>query len=380
MTTTRLALKTHFRKLKDPRRRHRQRHRFLDIIAIGICAVIAGADTWKDIEAFGRRRRAWLKRFLALPNGIPAHDTFERVFGRLDPIAFQACLRGWLVELSGALGLSHIAIDGKTLRGSGHAGAGLGPLHLVNAWATRYHLSLGEVAVDAKSNEITAIPKLLEVLDLRGALVTIDAMGCQKAIADKVVAGGGDYVLTVKANQKELLGDIQECVNRTLDGGVEGQDYQIYEKEEHGHGRQERRSYLVIPDPRGIGQQGAWAKLRVVGMCTRERTAGGETSCEVSYFIGSRKAGARAYARVLRDHWRVENNLHWQLDVSFGEDHSRTAERQAAANLASVRRVALALLKRHPSTDSIRNKRLQAAWDIQFLEEVLTGGANSESL
>ncbi len=378
--TTRLALKSHFRKLKDPRRRHGQQHRFLDIIGLAICAVIAGAETWKEIEAFGRRRRAWLKRFLALPNGIPSHDTFERVFSGLDPAAFQACLRGWLLELAGALGLSHVAIDGKTLRGSGAPGAGLGPLHLVSAWATRYHLSLGEVAVDAKSNEITAIPKLLEALDLHGALVTIDAMGCQKDIAEKVVARGGDYVLTVKANQEALLADIQECVNETLDHGVEGRDYQLYEKEESGHGRQERRSYLVIPEPEGIGQRAAWAKLRVVGMCTRERTEGGKSSTEVSYFIGSKKAGARTYARVLRDHWRVENNLHWQLDVSFGEDRSRTAQRQAAASLATLRRLALALLKRHPSKASIHNKRMQAAWDAQFLEEVLTSGANSESL
>jgi predicted transposase YbfD/YdcC len=253
-------------------------------------------------------------------------------------------------------------------------------LHLVNAWATRCHLCLGEVAVDGKSNEITAIPKLLEVLDLRGALVTIDAMGCQKQIAEQVAAAGGDYVLTVKANHPELLSDIQECVNRTLDRGTDGLDYQVYEKEEHGHGRHERRSYLVIPDPEGIRQRDQWAKLCVVGMCTRERTAGAKTSCEVSYFIGSKKAGARTYARVLRDHWRVENNLHWQLDVSFSEDHSRTAERQAAANLASVRRLALTLLQRHPSTASIRNKRLQAAWDVQFLQEVLTGGAKSENL
>jgi predicted transposase YbfD/YdcC len=276
MTTSRPTLKAHFRKLKDPRRRHGQKHRFLDIIAIGICAVIAGADTWKDIETFGLRRQTWLKRFLSLPNGIPAHDTFERVFAHLDPIAFQACLRGWLLELSGALGLGHIAIDGKTLRRSGDAAAGLGPLHVVSAWATRYHLSVGEVAVDAKSNEITAIPKLLELLDLHGALVTIDAMGCQKAIAEKVVAGGGDYVLTVKANQEQLLSDIQECVNHTLDRGVEGQDYQIYEKTEHGHGREETRSYLVIPDPQGISRRDEWAKLRVVGMCTRQRTAGGQ--------------------------------------------------------------------------------------------------------
>lgn len=380
MTPARVALKAHFRKLKDPRRRHGQHHRFLDIIAIAICAVIAGANTWGDIATFGQRRHAWLKRFLALPNGIPSHDTFERVFARLDPQQFQVCFREWLLALSGALNIKHIAVDGKTLRGSGNAAAGLGPLHLVSAWATQQHLSLGQVAVDGKSNEITAIPQLLELLDLHGALVTIDAMGCQKAIAQKVVDGGGDYLLVVKGNQEHLLEDIQGCVSQALDHGQAGRDYQISEKTEQGHGRAEKRTYVVIPEPEGIRQRDKWPKLRVVGMCWSERTVQGETSTEVRYFIGSKKAGAQYYGRALRGHWRIENNLHWQMDIAFGEDHHRTQERQAADNLAFVRRIAVSLLKRHPSKESIRNKRLQAGWDNDFLTEVIQGSANSENL
>lgn len=375
---TSLSIKAHFRPLRDPRRRHGQEHRFLDIVVIAVCAVIGGANSWTGIALFGRTHRAWFKRFLALPNGIPSHDTFERVFQRLDPQAFGACLRQWLLALTGTLSLRHIAIDGKTLRGSGSSG--LGPLHLVSAWATAQHLSLGQVAVAADSNEITAIPQLLELLDLQGALVTLDAMGCQKAVAREIIDRGGDYVLTVKANQEQLLDDIQQCVGRVLDDGIEGRDYQIYEKTELGHGRQERRSYVVIPQPKGIRQQADWPKLRVVGMCHSERTVQGKTSSEVRYFIGSKQAGARSYGRCLRNHWRIENNLHWQMDVAFAEDQNRTAQRQAAENLALLRRIALTVLKRHPSKESIRNKRLQAGWDTNFLEEVLRGAANSDSL
>ncbi len=371
-----LSIKSHFRKLRDPRRRHGREHRFLDIVVIAICAVIGGANSWRAIALFGRTHRVWFKRFLALPNDIPSYHTFKRLFQLVNPQTFQACLRQWLLDLSGVLKVSHIAIDGKTLRGSGSSC--LGPLHLVSAWATQHHLSLGQVAVDAKSNEITAIPKLLELLDLHGAVVSIDAIGCQKAIAEKIVAGGGDYVLTVKDNQEHLLDDIQQCVGEVLEHGVEGRDYQTYEKTEQGHGREETRSYVVVPEPEGIRQREGWRKLRVVGMCHCERTVQGKTSSEVRYFIGSKKASARYYARVLRDHWRIENNLHWQLDIAFDEDHNRTVHRQAAENLAMLRRLALVLVKRHPSKDSLRNKRLQAGWDMKFLEEVLRASGNSE--
>ena len=218
-----LSIPRFFAPLKDPRRVHRRLHHLQDIVVIALCAVIAGAQDWQEIETFGRKRRDWLRRFLELPNGIPSHDTFERVFDRLKPQAFQACFRAWVRALGAALGIKHVAIDGKTLRGSGSAK--LGPLHLVSAWATAQRLSLGQVAVDAQSNEITAIPALLELLDLQGALVTIDAMGCQKDIAAKIVAGGGHYALTVKDNQPHLLEDIQASFERAIDQDFAGVEH-----------------------------------------------------------------------------------------------------------------------------------------------------------
>jgi len=373
MAQSSLTIKAHFRNLKDPRRKHGQRHRFLDIIVIAICAVIAGANSWTDIAAFGRRRRAWLQRFLDLPSGIPSHDTFERVFQLLNPAAFQACFRQWMLTLAETVGCTQIAIDGKTLRGSGSAD--LGPLHLVSAWATANHLSLGQVAVAAKSNEITAIPKLLDLLDLRGALVTIDAMGCQKAIAAKIREGGGHYVLTVKDNQEHLLNDIRDCLIRADERDYRGVTVDRYATLEEGHGRQEKRSYLILHEPAGMGERAAWRDLRVIGLCYSERTVNGVTGMETRYFIGSKKASARYYGQALRNHWRIENCLHWQMDVGFREDEQRTRERHAAQNMALLRRLAVGLLKR-AGTGSIANKRLQAAWDTDFLEEVVRGSGS----
>lgn len=368
---TNLSIAKYFAKLKDPRRRHRRLHHLQDIIVIALCAVIAGAQDWQEIETFGRTRRDWLRRFLELPNGIPAHDTFERVFNRLKPQAFQACFREWVQAISAALRIRHVAIDGKTLRGSGSAK--LGPLHLVSAWASAQHLSLGQVAVDAKSNEITAIPALLELLDLNGALVTIDAMGCQKAIARKVVDQGGDYALTVKDNQPQLLEDIQHRFEQAFDTDFTGLEHDTYEKRDRGHGREELRRYTVLYTTEGIRHHEEWAGLTTIGMCYSERTVKGETTTEVRYFIGSRKASAKYYGSGLRHHWGIENNLHWQLDVNFGEDHNRVSKRNAAENLALLRRLSLTLLQAHPAKLSIAKKRFAAALDPDFLEEILHG-------
>jgi predicted transposase YbfD/YdcC len=364
-----LSILKHFRKLKDPRRRHRRLHRLQDILVIALCAVIAGAQDWQDIETFGRKRYDWLQRFLELPNGIPSHDTFERVFNRLNPPVFQACFREWVQAVQEALRIKHVAIDGKTLRGSGTAQ--LGPLHLVSAWATGQSLSLGQVAVDSKSNEITAIPALLELLDLKGALVTIDAMGCQKAIAQKIIDQGGDYILTVKDNQEHLLQDIERSVAQAFEGDFAGVEHDAFETRERGHGRDEYRSYTVIHSTAGLRHAADWAKLTTIGMCYSERTVAGVTSEETRYFIGSRKASARTYGTALRDHWRIENTLHWQLDVTFGEDRNRVTKRHAAENLALLRRQTLSLLKAHPSKLSIAKKRFAAALDTEFLEEIL---------
>ena len=370
-----LSIQESFRKLKDPRIQRRKRHLLLDIIVITICGVICGCNDWQQIQTFARARKDWLKKFLRLPNGIPSHDTCERVFDRLDPHAFQACFGEWMQELHEALGLSQIAIDGKTLRGSGVGGRT--PLHLVSAWATANHLSLGQIAVQEKSNEIPAIPKLLELLDVHGALVTIDAMGCQKEIAAKIVEGGGDYVLTVKDNQPSLHEAIRGYFEKAAEQDFAGFNHDHYCTEERGHGRHERRDYHIIVDPVGLPNQDEWTALRAIGLCVSEVLRDGAISHEVRYFIGSRKARAKVYGQALRNHWGIENNLHWQLDVSFAEDKSRVSKRNGAANLASVRRLALCLLKQHPDNRSIACKRLLAALDPNFLQEVLNGAANS---
>jgi predicted transposase YbfD/YdcC len=372
------SIKKHFRRLRDPRVGGRTQHLLIDIVVIAICGVIADCDDWHDIVQFAQKREAWFKRFLKLPNGIPSHDTFERVFARIDPRVFQRCCVDWLRAAADLVGVRHIAIDGKTLCGSGTTK--LRPLHLVSAWAVEAHLSLGQVAVDRKSNEITAIPQLLELLDLKGALVSIDAMGCQKAIAGKIVARGGDYILSVKGNQEHLLQDIQTTVEQALEGKLPANLIDQYTSSEISHGRREERSHLVIHCLKGIRDRQLWPGLSTVGMCCRERVVNGETITEVRYFIGSRCMSARRYAKALRKHWAIENNLHWQLDVSFGEDASHIQDRNGAANFSLLRKMALSLLKRHPAKESMARKRKAAALDPQFLAEALAGANKVEKI
>lgn len=377
--TTQLTIEHHFRKLKDPRINRHKKHQLLDIIIIALCAVICGAEDWQQIATFGRERRDWLKRSLALSNGIPSHDTFERVFDRIDPRAFHQCFQSWVAALADKLKIKHIAIDGKTLRGSGSDK--LGALHLVSAWATEQHLSLGQVATAEKSNEITAIPELLELLDLQGAIVTIDAMGCQKAIASKIVERGGHYVLTAKDNQPNLVEDIQAALEKALEGDFEGLRLDQHSTYDKGHGREENRHYTILIDPEGIRNIDDWIDLKVIGMCVRERRVGkAEPSTEISFFIGDKVMSAKAYGKVLRNHWGIENNLHWQLDVSFAEDENRVAKRNGAENLSMLRRIALMMLKRHPSKQSFAVKQFVAALSPTFLEEVLTANVNAGKL
>jgi len=379
VATTHVGLfKKHFRSLPDPRVVGRTRHLLVDIVVLAICGVIADCDDWSDIAQFAQKREAWFRRFLKLPAGIPAHDTLERVFAALDSRAFERSCLAWFRSAADLLGIGHIAIDGKTMRGS--AGAKLGPLHVVSAWATQANLTLGQVAVAKKSNEITAIPKLLELLDLHGALVTIDAMGCQKEIAKKIVDGGGDYLLAVKGNQDRLLEDIQATVEKALNGELDKGVVAEYTTREDGHGRHEERSYVVVHDVEGLRDRDAWPKASTVGICCYERTVAGKVSSEVHYFIGSRRMGARKHAQALRNHWKIENNLHWQLDVSFGEDNSRIQDRRAAENFGLLRKLALSLLKRNPAKTSIARKRKAAALDTGFLEETLAGARNLEKV
>ena len=379
VATTRVgSIKKHFRSLPDPRVVGRTRHLLIDIVVIATCGVIADCDDWSDIVQFAQKREAWFRRFLKLPGGIPAHDTLERVFAALDSRAFERCCLAWFRAAADLLGIGHIAIDGKTMRGS--ASAKLGPLHVVSAWATQANLTLGQLAVDKKSNEITAIPELLELLDLHGALVTIDAMGCQKEIAKKIVDRGGDYLLAVKGNQEHLLEDIQATVEKALNGELDKGVVAEYTTREDGHGRHEERSYVVVHDVESLRDREVWSKASTVGMCCCERTVAGKVSTEVHYFIGSRRMGARKHAQALRNHWKIENNLHWQLDVSFGEDNSRIQDRRGAENFGLLRKLALSLLKRNPAKNSIARKRKAAALDTDFLEEILAGVHNTEKV
>jgi len=372
------SIKKHFRRVVDPRVVGRTEHRLVDILAIAICAVIANCNGWRDIVVFAKNRSSWFKRFLLLPHGIPSEDTFRRVFNQLNPGTFQSCFVAWMKEINDLAGLKHVAIDGKSLRHSGNEGAGLRMLHSVSAWATEQHLLLGQVMTEEKSNEITAIPKLLQLLDLHGALVTIDAIGCQKELAQQIVEGHGDYVLTVKANQPKLLEDIQATVEKALDGKLPEVEVEQYSKKESGHGRQEERICTVIHQVEAIRERASWANLTTVGMIYSERTVQGETTNEVRYFIGSRKMGARKYAKILRGHWSIENQLHWHLDVCFGEDASSIEKRNAGANFAVLRRIAVSLLRQNLRKESLARKRMEAALDPDFLAEILTG-ANQQA-
>jgi predicted transposase YbfD/YdcC len=377
-TTSVGSIKRHFRRLKDPRVVGRSRHLLVDIIVLAICGVIADCDDWPEIVLFAQKRLTWFRRILQLPNGVPCCDTFERVFDKLDPRVFQSCCLAWLRTMTDVLDMGHIAIDGKTLCGS--AGSKWGPLHLVSAWATQANLTLGQIAVDSKSNEITAIPPLLELLDLRGALVTIDAMGCQKQIAKEIVSRGGDYLLAVKGNQEHLLHDVQATVERALNDESPQHKVLQHNTTERGHGREENRSYVVIHDVAGIREREAWSKLKTLAMCCTERTAHGKTTSEVRFYVSSRKLAVRAFAQAVRGHWRIENNLHWQLDISFHEDHSSIHKRHAAENVAFMRKLALSLLKQNSAKHSIARKRKAAALDADYLVEIMAGAAKLEKI
>jgi predicted transposase YbfD/YdcC len=370
--STSLPLVRHFRSLKDPRVVGRTTHSLDVILVIAISAVIAGAADFQQVAVFADKRRDWLARFLDLSNGLPSHDTYERVFARLDPVAFQNCFARWMTAWYTKLTGKHLAIDGKAARGSASPSKSFRALHMVNVWATEANLCLGLVACDQHSNEITAIPRLLELLDLEGALVSLDAGNCQKKIAEQIVNQGGDYLMVVKKNQETLHEEIEDFFRSNLGGDFKEPGMSCYEKKEEGHGRQEHRLVVVAEVPEEISARANWPKLNVIGMCYSQREVGDKDySDNVRFFIGSKKAKARYYAKGLRNHWRVENNLHWQLDVTFGEDDCRVRQRNAAANLAVVRRLALNLLKQEPTEMSVAKKRFAAALDADYLEEIL---------
>ena len=360
----------YFGDVPDPRMDRTKKHALTDILVITLCAVITGAESWDSVAAFGTSKRDWLTKLVPLANGIPSPDTFERVFARLDPKAFQGCVVGWLGAVCEATGLKHVAIDGKAVRGTQGATFS-GCLHLVNAWAVENRMILGQEAVAEKSNEITAIPKLLDVLDLTGALVTIDAAGCQTAIAQQIRDRGGDYLLAVKGNQPALEAAVWAAIERALADEFAGAAADHHETIEDGHGRHEERYMTVISDPAGL--PAGWPDVAAVVLVGTEREMNGVNASSARLFITSRRGTAAELGQFVRRHWAVENELHWCLDVTFGEDASRVAAGHAGTNLGLVRRVALTLLKQAPGKGSGPTKRLQAAWDEKYLEQVLQG-------
>jgi len=375
MSQAKLSIVEHFSELEDPRREHGTFHDLTDIVVIALAAVIAGADSWTQIEAFGIAKRKWLKGFLELEHGIPSHDTFQRVFSLLEPGAFEECFVAWMNACSDACGLQRIHIDGKTLRGSRHKddnGELVPGLHLVSAWAGANHLTLGQVVTDQKSNEITAIPALLKVLDLAGCIVTIDAMGCQREIASQVIDEGGDYVLSVKDNQPKLFEDVQKVFKEARQTGFKGMRFETFTTKQEGRGRVETRTYTVIFDPPGLRTKKRWKGLKAVILVSRERIDGDKYSLENHYYISSVELEGPSWEEVIRGHWSIENNLHWVLDVIFKEDDNRTRDPNAAANFALLRKIALSLLKRGPGGKrSMTCRRKFAGWSDDALEELL---------
>jgi predicted transposase YbfD/YdcC len=367
------ALLTYFKSLSDPRVERSQDHPLLSIVGIALCATLGGADDWVAVERFGNAKSDWLGRFLDLTNGVPSHDTFGRVFARLDPTQFEACFRDWVAGVVSRLpGL--VAIDGKTLRGSRDKASGRKALHLVSAWATEARLTLGLVAVDDKSNEIKAIPKLLQILDLEGALVSIDAMGCQKDIAEQVRDQKADYLLAVKENQGRLYQDLEALFLDFVDREGAGIRHTIAQTRERGHGREEWRGVYVFEDLESVRDRALWRDLSRVIVTLRERVVHGVVSQEAHYYISSRPAGAEVFLGAVRGHWGIENRCHWILDVCFGEDACRSREGHGAENLAYLRRMALSMLKNADGPKcGTRNRRLTAGWDTTFLEKVLRG-------
>jgi len=370
---TSVSIKRFFAGLPEPRRRRsRIAHPLLNIVVMAVCGVIAGADSWEEIARFAGLRRGWLAKFLDLRPGIPSPDTFGRVFAALDPVAFQRCLLAWVSALHEVSGGEIIAIDGKAAREAMARARAIGPLCLVSAWAKAHHLVLGQVAAPAGSNELGALPKLLELLELHGAIVTLDALGCQKEIVETIVQQGGDYVIAVKGNQEKLLDAVYAAFEQALDADRGT----TLHKRERGHGRTETRLCTVIEVPDDFPEQALWAGLQSLALVSREYVdSKGQTHAGARYYISSLPARrARTIAKAVRSHWSIENQVHWAMDVSFGEDTNRAREANAQANLGMLRRMALSLLKNAAGlSGSINCKRKQAGWDDRILENVLFG-------
>ncbi len=367
-------LAEHFEDIDDPRIERTKRHKLGDILTIAILAVICGADSWVGMESFGQAKEKWLKRILALPNGIPSHDTFARVFARLNPEQFQACFLSWvrsLVQLSEG---EVIAIDGKTLRQSYDTNDNKAAIHMVSAWATENRLVLGQQKVDSKSNEITAIPQLLKLLEIEGCVVTIDAMGCQKQIARQIVERNADYVLALKDNQGNLYTDVQQIFTHAHASKFAGIKYDFHQTVEKGHGRVEIRRCWTMQQVEYLMDAEKWVKFTSIGMIQAERRFNGKVEQETRYYMSSLSSNATRLSQAVRSHWQVENRLHWVLDIAFLEDACRIRKDYAPENLAVVRHIALNLLSQETTLRiGVKNKRLRAGWDEDYLLKVLLG-------
>jgi predicted transposase YbfD/YdcC len=369
------SIGSYFESLSDPRHARNRKHLLVDVAVIAVCGIVCGCDGPTAIHRWAKQRAPWLAQHLALPNGIPSRDCIRRLLVALKPEAFQRCFRAWIADAiptdanhSGRL----VAIDGKTCRRSHDAAKDLGALHIVSAWATEEGIALGQVATDAKSNEITAIPQLLEQIDLGGTLITIDAMGCQKEIVERVVTGGGDCVIAVKDNQPKFLTAIRAFFLDHLGRDLEDLRYRYHETLDNEHGRIDERSYYLAKVPRDFGPGKDWPWVKAIGYAVRiTRNADGTESDEVRYYLSSRYLGGKRFGEAVRGHWGIES-MHWVLDVNFREDDSRTRERTLGNNLSWLRRFAVTLLKRHPAKDSLRGKMMSCMLDTDFLTQVLS--------
>ena len=369
------SIMDYFETLEDPRIDRSKRHTLLDIIAIAICAAICGADSWVHVELFGKSKLEWFQTFLELPHGIPSHDTFGAVFSRLDPEQFQQCFMAWTQTVAELAPGEVMAIDGKTARRSHDEQTGKRAIHLVSAWASANTLTLGQVKTEQKSNEITAIPRLLQLLQLKGCIVTIDAMGCQKEIAQEIVEQEADYLLAVKQNQGRLFEDLADLFQGAEEFGFAGVPHDYAATLNKGHGRIERRECWAISDPYCLEYLSTgpdWPSLRsVVKVVGRRETSEGAT-VQPRYYISSLEASAGQLLDAVRTHWSIENELHWSLDVTFGEDQCRIRKDHAPQNMATLRKISHNLLKRETSLKvGIQGKRLQAGWREDYLLKVL---------
>ncbi len=366
----------HFSIVPDPRVERGKKHRLLDILFIAVCTIICGGESFTDMELFGKAKEAWLRKFLELPHGIPSHDTFGRVFSLLDPQAFGECFLRWAAALHEATQGEVIALDGKTLRHSFDAATGQAALHLVSAWASENGLVLGQLKVEGKSNEITALPALLKLLDIKGCVVTMDAMGCQKELAKQVIQQGGDYVLCLKGNQESLHAEVQYFFAEAQKMDWRDVPYRYQETVEKDHGRIEMRRCWMVEEAaiEWLAREGQWPGLASVAAIEAERRSGKKVTKETRYFISSLRGNVKQLAAAARKHWGIENSLYWVLDVTLNEDQSRIRKDHAPENMAMLRRLALNLIRKaKPQKVSVRGSIKKAGWDNSFLEAILVG-------